>query len=162
MSNKRKRSRVVSSIPETQSDNQSASPSADELTTTCTNNNARRLRAERTVTLRTGNTRRQSQRSSHAEVWSTEPTIQTTTQLDGGHATDDIDEDWMDIGAENAENAGEGETTEAPKRSPVCHFWTNYVQILTIECTAPAMSRLAPAPKRVSRRASPSRCFGCE
>lgn len=118
MSNKRKRSRVVSSTLDTPS----TSPSTDTHTTTCTNNNSRRLRAAHTVTLRTSNRshqRRSTQLSSHTGVLYSEPIVETTTLLDGldgddatDDATDDVDGNWVDVVAED-------EPADGPKRPPV-------------------------------------------
>lgn len=123
MSNKRKRSRIVSYAPDTPDHAQSASSSANGPTTTFTDDNARRLQTAHTVILQNStqaHTRRQSQLSAHTKVWNSEPSIPMPTLLDGEHVADVIGEGRMDVDEEDGEDDGEGELAEGPKRLPVC------------------------------------------
>lgn len=103
MANKRKRSRIVFSTPDTLSDE----IEPDTLATTSTNNNARSLAAH-TLTLRTR--QRRNQLSAHTEVRTTE------TLLEEGLVGDDVGEEYIDIAAEDGD---EENTPESLKRPPV-------------------------------------------
>lgn len=109
--NKRKRSRIVSSTP----DPLSASHSTDTLTTTCTNNNSRRLAAY-SVTLRTSTNHRQTQFVAQTEVSSSDHSVQAATLLDGEPVADAAGEEQMDMAADDN---GEDEGADGPKRPPV-------------------------------------------